>query len=144
MMFDGVRLLYGKGARNFVLFDVPPVDRSRHAKELRDDDGEPLGFDVYMAQCVSIWNTALELETRDFARLHPDVSIFVVSTHALFTRLLDDQEDDEDDEAGDVWLSADDFPFSDPTHQYMAKEIALAFERVVNEERKGPLRLCPG
>lgn len=129
-LFQSVDYLYEKGARNFVVLDVPPLDRSPYA---RGGDDEPLGFDPRMAQCVSIWNAFLDFEARAFTRSHPDASLFVVSTHALFDRLLDDPEvgeDDGDDKTEGVWMCKKDVPLSKKAQRYLAKEIALAFKRV--------------
>ena len=133
MLFDNVRRLYEEGgARHFIVFDVPPLDRSSYAAKTGREDDDPLAFPQYLKQCVSMWNTHLDLEARAFTQDHPDASLFVVSTHALITALLDDHKGDEDgeDEAEEVWNFDDDVTFSDHAQRDMAKEVAHAFECV--------------
>ena len=128
-LFDNIHHLYTKGARSFAVLNVPPVDRSPFAHS-------PIhwaGISAYAAKCVAVWNALLEAAARDFAPEHLDASLFVVSTHALFTALLDDGPDGRrDGEGGDmeeVWEHGD-HTFTGEAQRYMAEVVALAFERV--------------
>ena len=132
MLFDSVNYLYQKGARSFVIFNVPPVDRSPYAR-LPREEGEWQGFSAYAAKCIAVWNTCLESEAKVFTREHPDASLFVVSTHALFTALLDDPDERKDDGEGkteEIWQEQDDITLTDRAQRDMADAIALAFKRV--------------
>jgi len=72
--------LYASGARNFLLFDLPPIHRSPSA---RDDTDTVL-------QQYHTWNLTLEQELRKWASTHPDITAFLFSSWDSFSRVLDD------------------------------------------------------
>ncbi|KAI9672867.1 MAG: hypothetical protein M1831_000303 [Alyxoria varia] len=71
--------LYDLGARNFVLFTVPPVDRPYKSGkpgvlELREDIGKI--------------NKLIRKMRADFMKSHVDANVFLLDTHALFEAVI--------------------------------------------------------
>jgi len=59
-IFDTLHHLYVRaGARNFVLFDIPPIDRSPQAI---DSDSVQV-----IEECVKTWNEVLHAQATEFA-----------------------------------------------------------------------------
>ncbi|PBL03007.1 hypothetical protein ARMGADRAFT_281021 [Armillaria gallica] len=114
-LFGAVHDLYVKtGARNFVLVDVPPIDRSPGALDSSDE----------MQDRVETWNGLLGARTSKFATSSPQATVFVFSSHNVLTDVLDDPleydfgENDPDDEGGAVW--EDDLHLTPAVHAILA------------------------
>ncbi|KAJ8515619.1 hypothetical protein ONZ45_g6975 [Pleurotus djamor] len=117
-IFDGIHELYDKShARNFILFDVPPVDRSPQAI---DAESSPT-----ISDRISAWNELLLAHAEAFARSTRAATILVFSTHHVLTEVLDDpleydfSEDDVENEGGGIWV--DDLHLTGGVHGILAK-----------------------
>ncbi|KZV78783.1 hypothetical protein EXIGLDRAFT_571297, partial [Exidia glandulosa HHB12029] len=80
--FTQVTRLYASGARKFVFFNIPPIDRSPlMVAEGVSDVVNPIvdDYNTKLAQLVSNWTTA-----------HAGVRVWTVDTHDLLTKILDD------------------------------------------------------
>ncbi|RAL63350.1 hypothetical protein DID88_003774 [Monilinia fructigena] len=75
--------LYYIGARNFAFFNVPPVDRS----PLSIASGATAQAQEKLD--IADWNHRLAALARSLKNTFPDVNVFTVDTHALFTKVLD-------------------------------------------------------
>ncbi|KAG1734129.1 hypothetical protein EDB19DRAFT_2040995 [Suillus lakei] len=105
LIFDAVhRLDIGVRARNFIIIDVPPIDRSPGGSS----------FGAELKDRVETWNDLLHKETADHAsgagtQLEATRSIFLFSSNAVLTDILDDPvkysftEKDVVQEGGSVW-----------------------------------------
>ncbi|KAK0444356.1 hypothetical protein EV421DRAFT_1709392, partial [Armillaria borealis] len=102
------------GARNFVLVDVPPIDRSTGALDSSDE----------MQDRVETWNDLLHARASEFATSSPQVTVIVFSLHKVLTDVLDDPleydfgENDPDDEGGAIW--EDDLHLTPAVHAILA------------------------
>ena len=72
--------MYAAGARNLIVFNVPPMDRS------------PIGeiSDKPYRDSIVTYNAVLGEMVSRLARDHPDVTVFLFDTHAFFQNVLDD------------------------------------------------------
>jgi len=69
--------LYDVGARNFLLIDIPPINRSPAVQRLVDD-GTP----------YTTWNTILRAKAKEFSVSHPETTILMFSAWDAFNRVL--------------------------------------------------------
>lgn len=74
--------LYELGARNYLLFNAPPLDRSPLAP-FSDPDGEWPGM-------IDQWNLNFTNMTSRFLDDHGDVTAFIFDIHSLFDHVMDD------------------------------------------------------
>ncbi|KDQ56113.1 carbohydrate esterase family 16 protein [Jaapia argillacea MUCL 33604] len=97
---DALHDLYVKaGARNFLLVDVPPMDRS------------PGGVDqqTELAGRCSTWNTLLRSQASSFADESKQASVVVFSAHRVLSDILDDPTEYEfgsdapEEDGGEIW-----------------------------------------
>ncbi|KAG1743629.1 uncharacterized protein EDB91DRAFT_1328441 [Suillus paluster] len=92
--------LYASGARNFLLFDLPPIHQSPSVRE---------DTDTVMEQ-YQTWNTTLEQELQNWARTHPDITAFLFSSWDTFSRVLNDPHafgflsSDISEAGGAIWV----------------------------------------
>jgi len=79
--------LYLTGARNFLFMNVPPVDRSPWMTT-----GIPKfpGWPAFYHADIADFNSRLIEMVNKFVRTHPDVTVFMFDTHAIFSRVLND------------------------------------------------------
>ena len=75
--------LYAAGARNFLFFKVPPVDRSPGTLELSADR------QAAEAQFIGDFNFRLGALVYNLAVRHPDSTSFLFDTNFLFTVAID-------------------------------------------------------
>ncbi|KAF8206380.1 SGNH hydrolase-type esterase domain-containing protein [Mycena galopus ATCC 62051] len=74
-LFEGQETLYNSGARNFLLVNIPPIDRAP-AKG-------------YKKNYIN-WNTELKTTAAQFAEAHPDTTVMIYSSWDTFNALFDD------------------------------------------------------
>ncbi|KAH9919903.1 uncharacterized protein B0H18DRAFT_1096021 [Fomitopsis serialis] len=119
-IFDGVHDLYIKaGARNFVLIDVPPTDRSPQANDCETSDE--------IEERVRTWNDALLAQTTEFGASTEQATTLLFSSHRVLTEVLDDPcefdftEDDATAEGGGIWT--DGLHLSTHVHDILAERL---------------------
>jgi hypothetical protein len=116
-VFDAVHNLYIKaGARNFILIDIPPVDRSPQGPYL--DSLRPTlttlvalnsGASDILEERVRLWNDLLRAQATEFSSSSKEATILLFSSHQVLTEVLDDpsefnfSEDDPMTEYGGIW-----------------------------------------
>lgn len=138
-IFDTVHDLYVKAqARNFVLIDVPPVDRSPQGNSHSiQSDQEVLLTDASSAirlECmekieerVETWNKLLRTQAIEFQSKTTDATVLIFSSHKLFSDILDDPleheftEDDPETEGGGIWV--DDLHPTSEVHDILGEQI---------------------
>ncbi|KAK0461656.1 uncharacterized protein EV420DRAFT_1266339, partial [Desarmillaria tabescens] len=123
VLFDAVHDLYVKaGARNFVLVDVPPIDRSPSAVDSSDE----------VQNRVETWNDLLRTRASEFATSSPQATVLVFSSHKVLTDVLDDPleydftEDDPADEGGAIW--EDDLHLTPAVHAILADRLLASLK----------------
>ncbi|KAF9519030.1 carbohydrate esterase family 16 protein [Hydnum rufescens UP504] len=122
---DIVHTLYVKaGARNFLLVDVPPLDRSPGALEMtRPSD---------LKETCDTWNSLLSSYIRTFAAETSQATILLFSAHAVLTGVLDDfvefdfSESDVEEAGGGIWL--DEIHLTSAVHSILAESLERALE----------------
>lgn len=77
--------LYDAGARNYVLLNVPPLERMpRTTQSSAAETRIPL-----QKAAVADWNARLQVLIRDLKKAHKDATIFKYDTYGLFGRVMD-------------------------------------------------------
>ncbi|KAH7885682.1 hypothetical protein F5I97DRAFT_1874324 [Phlebopus sp. FC_14] len=118
-IFDALHGLYVKaGARNFVLFDIPPINCSPQAiiSECAD----------IMEDRVKAWNELLQTRITEFGRSSSKATVFLFSSHQALTDVLEDpleydfSEDDPVNEGGCIW--ADDLHLTSEVHNIIGAD----------------------
>ncbi|KAI0362691.1 hypothetical protein OH77DRAFT_1442517 [Trametes cingulata] len=114
-LMDAAHDLYVKaGARNFIFIDVPPMGRFPGA----------LSMSYTLEQRVNVWNALLLSEAKKFAEETSSATVFVLSSHVVFSDILDDPEhygfteDDVNEEGSGIWV--DELHASSHVHKIMA------------------------
>ena len=163
-LFDAMHDLYTKWkARSFLLIDVPPMHRCPLSNDIvifKDPatatDHTFLGKGKYMGiddERYTTWNAELLRQAKDFATDASKASIFVVSSYAIISDILDDPEayglsdcieaedsnengdeesggdsnlDDDDDSQKAMWV--DDIHLSTAGHQALANKLWTIFK----------------
>ena len=136
-IFDTLHDLYIKvGARNFVLIDVPPIDRSPGGEgnfkpSLFETDLTHLAVDSDLTEDirerVKTWNALLRSQAKDFARGGEQVTVFVFSFHQVLAEVLDEPldfdfaEDDPEIEGAGIWM--DDLHLTPEIHAIFAERL---------------------
>jgi len=122
-LFDIVHALYVKaGARNFLLMDVPPLDRSPGALEVTSD----------LKETCETWNGLLSSYSNTFAAETSQATILLFSAHAVLTKVLDDfdefdfNESDVEEPGGAIWL--DELHLTSTVHSIVAEHLQRALE----------------
>lgn len=142
-LFDVLDDLYVKaGARNFLLINAPPQDRSPGGENLHipllsfceshstllDGAASELSSDI--SERFQTWNELLRSHAEDYASETTDASVFLFSSHSVASAFLDDPLDfgfDEDDattEGGAIWL--DELHFTSEVHAIIAQRLEEA------------------
>jgi lysophospholipase L1-like esterase len=137
-IFDTLHDLYvTAGARNFVLIDVPPIDRSPGGNgdlsrlplvasdiihpAVESDSAEDI------KERVETWNELLRSQAKDFAEGSEKATIFVFSSHRVLTEVLDEPldfdfvEEDPETEGGNIWT--DDLHLTPAVHAILAERL---------------------
>lgn len=82
-LFAGQIDLYASGARNFLLVDVPHIDRSPAVRRTRAP---------YVAPRYRTWNATLLSRARAFATAHPDATVLLFSSARTIDGILDEPD----------------------------------------------------
>ena len=145
VIFDTLHDLYvGVGARNFVLIDVPPIDRSpggtgiiKHSSLVEPDPVNPaveLGSTESIKERVETWNGLLRSHAEEFAKGSEKATVFVFSSHRVLTEVLDEpldfdftEGDPETDGAG-IWK--DDLHLTPAVHAILAELLLDSLTKV--------------
>ncbi|KZT01321.1 carbohydrate esterase family 16 protein [Laetiporus sulphureus 93-53] len=122
---NGLDELYVKaGARNFLLIDVPPNERSPAATILSTD----------ISKQYLMWNELLNERARLFAQESKNASVFLFSANAVISAILDApdeygfEEEDIFEEGGPIWL--DDMHLTSDVHAIIAEKLEKALHSV--------------
>ncbi|KIJ21202.1 carbohydrate esterase family 16 protein [Paxillus involutus ATCC 200175] len=122
-LFDVVHRLYiDATARNFILVDVPPIDRSPAA--LASKSGTEL------KDRIETWNDLLLTHASDFVSGSKQASLLLFSSDKVLTEVLDEplvydfDRDDVDLEDGDIWQ--DTLHITSAVHKIIATHMANA------------------
>lgn len=119
-VFDAVHDLYVKaGGRNFVLIDIPPINRSpqvtivRHMSVIFIVAYLPIALasesSDEIEERVKSWNDLLQTQTNEFGTSSKEATFFLFSSHHLLKQVLEDpseldfSEDDVEAEGADIW-----------------------------------------
>lgn len=98
-LFALIELLYEKGSRNFMLIDVPPMQRSPAMKIPKPG-----------RHSFEEWNDLLRVHASRFAQNHYDATVIVYSSWETFSRVLDSpvhygfNAGDEKKKGGSIWV----------------------------------------
>ena len=80
--FDAVEIVYHKGLRNFLFFNVPPEERSpAHVNDVK------LG--PKLKKNIILFNEVLTNFTDRFATTHPSANVVTFDAHSWFNKVLD-------------------------------------------------------
>ncbi|KAJ7187236.1 hypothetical protein C8R46DRAFT_1059191 [Mycena filopes] len=121
-LFEAQKILYDAGARNFLLINVPAIDRAP-AKGNKPN---------YIA-----WNVDLKAASAHFARLHPDATVLIYSAYDTFNAILDDPIahgfalEDVGMAGGPMWV--DHLHPSSRVHGFVARDMATFLRTVVSQ-----------
>ncbi|KAF8652630.1 hypothetical protein AX16_004291 [Volvariella volvacea WC 439] len=121
-VLDAVHNLYTKShARNFLFIDVPPTGRSPGALEIEATDT--------MKERVDTWNDLLRAQVEEFAASASQATVFIFSSHAVLTDILDDPEEydfteDDTTEVGAIWQ--DGLHLTSAVHEVLAEKFVAA------------------
>ncbi|KAI5888385.1 uncharacterized protein SCHCODRAFT_02636602 [Schizophyllum commune H4-8] len=116
-LFAGQHDLYAAGARNFMLVDVPHIDRTPGAKN------RPTPSPIFPA-----WNRALLARAKTFAQEHPGATVLVFSSARAIDNILDDPDiygfpaSDVRKANGAIWM--DRLHPTSAVHDVLAREMA--------------------
>ncbi|KAG8809576.1 hypothetical protein FRC17_003379 [Serendipita sp. 399] len=119
------RLYLGAGARNFVLLDVPSLDRSPGALDQEEISSE-------IRESCKEWNEAMKSGIRDFSKISKEANMRLFSSERFLSNILDSPEDYGFDEAdtclenGAIW--ADELHLATEVHRLLAKELIQALD----------------
>ena len=80
--------LYASGARRFLFFNVPPMDRMPRYPLLQDERIQKPGRKS-LKRLIDSFNRALELRIWEFREKHRDATVFLFDAHTMFEMVLD-------------------------------------------------------
>ncbi|TFY56041.1 hypothetical protein EVG20_g9087 [Dentipellis fragilis] len=119
-IFDAAHDLYVKaGARNFIIVNVPPVDRSPQASDSESS--------AEMEERVRTWNDLLRTQATEFGTSSKEATVLLFSSHQALLEVLEDpsefgfSEDDPDTEGGGIW--EDDLHLTTDVHDHLAERL---------------------
>jgi len=121
-IFDTLRNLYVKArARNFVLVDIPPIDRSPQAIDAEVAEE--------MEERVKTWNELLQQQATEFGLANRDGTLLLFSSHQFLMDVLDDPleydfSEDDTTEVGGIW--ADDLHLTSEVHDILGEQLLTA------------------
>lgn len=79
-----LKFVYAQGARNFLVINVPPTDRTPGWNLRSDADRQNL------AQLIAPWNTALANMVNMMRQSHPDATVFLYDAWTTFSDVITD------------------------------------------------------
>ena len=92
--------LYSSGARNFLFFNVPAVDRVPQGdylitlhlgdRKVAQQVSLTAGSRPRLAQYIAKFNAAMQTMVRILQQLYPSANVWLFDTNTLFNRVLDD------------------------------------------------------
>jgi hypothetical protein len=123
-LFDAQDLLYDAGARNFIFFNAPPVERSPAGKFL-EDSLIPGGGRQSTRDRVNRWNEILAIRVKSFKDSHPDIATEIYDANAFFHKVLDTPSDYEL-LGGSSWGKATNHIWYDHLHPSTAMQNMIA------------------
>ncbi|KAF8921222.1 hypothetical protein CPB85DRAFT_1556235 [Mucidula mucida] len=118
-LFGAHEKLYEAGARNFVLINVPPIERSPAVDRVVAERASQTYLD---------WNTSLSQALSAFSNAHSDATTIVFSAHEAFTKILDNPEEydlpvsDLRKRGGAIWV--DHLHPTSAVHSHVARYLA--------------------
>ncbi|KAF8584450.1 carbohydrate esterase family 16 protein, partial [Ramaria rubella] len=119
-IFDALHDLYVKaGGRNFVLIDIPPIDRSPQAVDS--------GSSEEIQGRVKTWNELLQAHITEFGLSSKEATVLLFSSHQLLVDVLEDpleydfSEDDPTTEGGGIWV--DDLHLTSEVHDIFGERL---------------------
>ncbi|KAJ3557005.1 hypothetical protein NM688_g1712 [Phlebia brevispora] len=128
-LFTHLRTVYNAGAQNFLLVNMPPMERSPTGVRIERSHGT-----------FEKWNDVLQTSAKQFASDHPGVTMLIYSSHATFTRVLNDpaaygfRKEDLRKAGGSIW--ADQSHPSSKMHDEMAKDM-ISFMSCITRSSRG-------
>jgi hypothetical protein len=144
-IFDTLHHLHVKArARNFVLIDVPPIDRSpqgiiSHSTHMGPPSNLMFRFVAIDSEAaeeieerIKTWNDLLQQHATEFGLTHEDGTVLLFSSHRLLMDVLDDPleydftEGDVTTEGGGIW--ADDLHLRSEVHEILAEQLLKALD----------------
>ncbi|KIY43378.1 hypothetical protein FISHEDRAFT_53502 [Fistulina hepatica ATCC 64428] len=117
LLFELQDKLYAAGARNFVFFDLPPLDRTPVA----------MMSEIFTSSHES-WNAQLNSSIKQFSSTHDDATVLLFSANRTFTAILDHPEvygfhyDEDGHELLGVWY--DRLHPSSEVHDFVANDLS--------------------
>ena len=139
-LFAEITKLYVKaGARNFVIIDVPPIDRSPQGKSDSIHflqvtiDRRKVTYTLSsesVADRVEEWNFFLQNKVLNFAEAYTQATVFLFSSHRVLKEILEDPErfgfdaDDPDTKRGRIWR--DKLHLTSEIHDLLAERLYAA------------------
>ncbi|KAG8983886.1 hypothetical protein FRB94_002247 [Tulasnella sp. JGI-2019a] len=116
--------IHKAGARNFLLFNIPPLPR-----QMKSSSARPSTFLEQATNRRTLWNDLLSQRLSSFAEMYPGSSTFLFDAHALFTEILDSptsfgfstDRDVGTSMDGEVWC--DHIHPTTATHKIVAREV---------------------
>ncbi|EKM55345.1 carbohydrate esterase family 16 protein [Phanerochaete carnosa HHB-10118-sp] len=139
-LFGLIELLYSVGARNLMLIDIPPMDRS---PAMRYPPRGKLSFEE--------WNDRLRVHALDFAKTHVDATLTIYSSWATFTRVLNNpvalgfDADDGKRRGGSIWV--DHIHPTSKMHDEVAKDVVALLRSIPANgtgAEQGQTKWCDG
>lgn len=126
-VIDAIHKLYVKiGARNFLLIDVPPINRSPAA--INAD------FTSEIEERVTTWNDLLQSQASEFHAGSESASMFIFSSHRTLVDVFDDptahgfEESDSTEEGGGIW--EDELHLTADMHRVLAERLLTSLRLV--------------
>jgi hypothetical protein len=140
-IFEALHYLYVKAkGRNFVLIDVPPIDRSPQGiitrRTLAPSNCSFVAIDSEVAgdveDRVKTWNDLLQQQANEFGNTYKDGTLFLFSSYQVLMDVLDGpleydfSEDDVTTEGGGIW--ADDLHLTSEMHDILGTQLRTALQ----------------
>ncbi len=121
--------LYDAGARNFLLFGIPPLHRSPAGRNSFVDPTSGFSFfwigkHGFRRERVDHWNDLLGSGIAKFAEMHQDSTALFFSPAVTFEKLLDDPALYGFDEPGGVSMWMDHIHPTSRVHDFLAADLA--------------------
>ncbi|KAH9935006.1 uncharacterized protein B0H18DRAFT_979369 [Fomitopsis serialis] len=130
--------LYEHGARNFMLIDLPPVERSPSGPSPEN----AARMFANRPPKTTLWNIALRTQAETFAAAHDEATVLIYSSWAMFTKVLDAPAaygfttDDVRKPAGSIWV--DRLHPTSNMHDVIAHDIAQFLGSIEPPASSGP------